>query len=346
MTALLKTNKSESYKLPTIANACPLAPILKERHSMIKTILTTVFISFCLISVGQKKFENKLTEKYHNIKGTKISLIPPKGFTDGINFLGLQQTESGSTIMILDIPGPYSETSKGITKDNMLSKGVEVSHIENLTINGLPAIFVTGTQNAYGNIYTKYIFVFGSENETMMINGVYPQNLKKIGEEIKKSMLTVYYEADKKINPFESLDYSIDVSETKLKFGKSISNSLIFTVDGQVPTSSKDKTKLIVAKSFSQITQEDKKLFSINRLKQTPIEIENIKYVNEVSIDGISGYEIYAKGKNKKTSETENIYQVILFSDQLYYILFGTTNDATEKSIEEIKKAVKAFKRK
>ena len=76
------------------------------------------------------------------------------------------------------------------------------------------------------------------------------------------------------------------------------------------------------------------------------IEIENIKYVNEVSIDGIAGYEICAKGKNKKTSETKNIYQVILFSDQLYYILFGTTNDETEKSIEEIRKAVKAFKRK
>ncbi len=248
--------------------------------------------------------------------------------------------------MVLDIPGPYSETSKGITKENMLSKGVEVKKIENLTINSLPAIFVTGTQNAYGNIYTKYIFVFGTDNETIIINGVYPENLKKVGNEIKESILTVFYEADKKINPFESLDYTIDVSETKLKFGKSMSNSLIFSVDGQVPTTSSDKTNLIVAKSFSQITTEDKKLFCINRLKQTPIEITNIEYTNEITIDGVSGYEIYTKAKSKKTGETENIYQVILFSDKLYYILFGTTNDETDKSIEEIKKAVKTFKRK
>lgn len=32
--------------------------------------------------------------------------------------------------------------------------------------------------------------------------------------------------------------------------------------------------------------------------------------------------------------------------DKLYYILFGTTNDETDKSIEEIRKAVKTFKRK
>ena len=125
-----------------------------------------------------------------------------------------------------------------------------------------------------------------------------------------------------------------------------MSNALIFSVDGQVPTASSDKTNLIVAKSFSQILTEDKKLFSLNRLKQTPIEIENIEYTNEITIDGVSGYEIYAKGKSKRSGETENIYQVILFSDKLYYILFGTTNDETDKSIEEIKKAVKTFKRK
>jgi hypothetical protein len=248
--------------------------------------------------------------------------------------------------MILDIPVPYSETSKGITKENMLSKGVEMKKIETLTINGLPAIFATGIQNAYGNIYAKFILVFGTDNETIMINEVYPENLKIVGDEIKKSMLTVFYEPDKKINPFEALDYSIDISKTKLKFGKSMSNSLIFFVDGQVPTASSDKTNLIVAKSFSQITTEDKKLFCINRVKQTHIEIKNIEYTNEITIDGISGYEIYAKGKNKKSSETENIYQVILFSDKLYYIFFGTTNDETDKSIDEIKRAVITFQRK
>lgn len=313
---------------------------------MTKIILTTIILFGYFTAFGQKKIENQLTDEHQNISGTKISLIPPKGFTDGLNFLGLQQTESGSSIMVLDVPGPYSETSSGITEENMLSKGIEVRKIENLTINGLPAIFVTGTQNAYGNIYTKYIFVFGSENETIIINGVHPKNLKKIGNDVKKSMLSAFYEADKKIDPFVNIDYSIDVTETKLKFAKSVSNSLLFTVDGEVPTTSSDKTNLIVAKSFSPVTQEDKKLFVINRLKQTPIEIERMEYTNDISIDGISGYEIYAKGKNKETTEIENVYQVILFSDNHYYILLGTTNDETEKSIQEIKKVIKTFKRK
>lgn len=248
--------------------------------------------------------------------------------------------------MILDLPGPYSKIVNGITKESMWSKGVEVNKIENLIINGLPATFVIGSQKAYGNTYTKFILILGTEIETIMINGVFPENSKKIGSQIKKSMLSVLYDADKNIDPFEAIDYSVDVSQTKLIFAKSMSNSLIFTVDGQLPTNNADKTNLVIGKSFSPINTEDKKLFSINRIEQLPIEIERIEYTNEISIDGLSGFEIFATAKSKSSGELENIYQVILFIDQYYYIFLGTTNDTTNKSIDDIKTAILSFKRK
>jgi hypothetical protein len=73
--------------------------ILAE-HIMTRKILTTFLVFISLTVWGQKKIENKLSDEHQNIKGTKVSLIPPNGFTDGLNFLGLQQTESGSSIMI------------------------------------------------------------------------------------------------------------------------------------------------------------------------------------------------------------------------------------------------------
>lgn len=219
-----------------------------------KFILTLLTLLLFQLSFGQQIIENKLTEAHQNIKGTKISLIPPDGFTDGQNFLGLQQAEMRSSILVLDIPGPYAEISAGINKKNLQSKGIELQAVENLTINSLPAIFVTGTQKASGTQYTKYILVFGTESETIMINGVHPDDLKLVGEQIRNAMHSVYYEADKNLDPLAALDYTIDVSQTKFKFGKSMSNSLIFTVDGQVPTASSDKTNLIVAKSFYSAT--------------------------------------------------------------------------------------------
>ena len=312
------------------------------KHILLFTISLLTFSTI----FGQTKTTNTLTAEHINIEGTKISLIPPDGFIKATNFLGLQQNQSGSTIMVLDIPGPFSETSKGLTKEGFLSQGVEVKEIEKITINNLPAIFVTGEQNAHGNIYTKYVLCFGSENETIMINGAIPNNLNEIAIAVKNSILTSFYEADKKINPFEIVDYSIDLSNSKLQFAKSASSSLIFTTDGIIPTKSTDKTTLIIAKSFSKTDIEDRKLFCLNRVKQLPVEITKIETTTEISIDGISGFEIIALAKDKKTSANEKVCQVILFSDNLYYILFGSTNNDYDNNITEIKNVIKTFKRK
>lgn len=301
---------------------------------------------FLSITFGQDKIENKLTNEHLNVSGTKVSLIPPKGFIKASNFLGLQQSESGSSIMILDVPGPFTETSKGLTKEGFLSKGIETKEIQNITLNNLPAILVTGEQNAYGNAYIKYVLAFGTEKETILINGACPKNLEQIGALIKTSILSVFYDADKKINPFETVDFELDVSRSTLRFAKSMSNSLIFTVDGEVPTISMDKITLIATKSFTEIDIKDKKLFALNRLKEMPIDLEKVETTLEITIDGVLGYEVMASAKDKKTGDPVKIYQVILFSDKLYYLLVGSTNDKTVKGINELKQVVKTFKRK
>jgi len=309
-------------------------------------ISVTVYLFTLFTLSGQPATNNVLTPDHQNVSGTKISLIAPKGFIKAANFLGFQQTQSGSTIMVMDIPGPFAETSKAMTKEAFLSQGVEVKNIEKLTLNGLPAIFVTGEQNAYGNTYTKLVLVFGTSTETILINGASPNNLQEIAKEIKTAMLTCFYEADKKINPFDAVDFEIDVSAGKLIFAKAVSNSLTYTMDGNLPTKSEDKTSLIVGKSFSKTSVVDKKLFALNRIKQLPIEISKIESTLEITIDGISGYEIIATGKDKKTGEPEKNYQVILFIDSLYYIFYGSTNQDFDNNINDIKKAVKTFKRK
>lgn len=313
---------------------------------MRRIFLITVGILFLSIAFGQDKIENKLTNEHLNVSGTKVSLIPPKGFIKASNFLGLQQIESGSSIMILDVPGPFTETSKGLTKEGFLSKGIETKEIQNITLNNLPAILVTGEQNAYGNAYIKYVLAFGTEKETILINGACPKNLEQIGALIKTSILSAFYDADKKINPFETVDFELDVSGSTLRFAKNMSNSLIFTIDGEFPTKSIDKITLIATKSFTEIDIKDKKLFALNRLKQMPIDLEKVETTLEITIDGVSGYEVMASAKDKKTGDPEKIYQVILFSDKLYYLLVGSTNDRTQKGINELKQVVKTFKRK
>lgn len=315
------------------------------KKKLLLFFFVTVLFS-CDKKTSNKTLTNKLTSDHINIEGTKISLIPPHQFIKATNFQGLENVENGSTLAVLDIPAPFTETSKGMTKELLLTQGLNVKEIENLTFNNYPALFITGEQNAFGKINTKYILTFGSEKETMMLLGLVPNNLVETSKEIKTSILSSFYDIDKKINPLENVEYRLDVKGSKLVFAKSMSNSLIYTIDGISPTKSLDKTTLIVGKSFTLPNNEDLKQFSINRLQQMPIEIEKIESVNQITIDGISGIEIVAIGKNKQTSETEKLYQTLLFTESFYYMLFGSTNQNFDANINEIKKVVITFKRK
>jgi hypothetical protein len=311
------------------------------------TRIVLAFISVLLFSsaFAQTKIDNVLTAEHVYVPGTKISLVPPKGFIKAGDFVGFQQNESGSSIMVSALEGPYAEIKTGLTKEALLSKGIVVDKMDSMTINNLPASFITGLQTARGTTYIKYMLAFGTKVETILITGIFPSALPELGPGIKTAMLSAFYEVDRKTNPLDAVDFEVDVTATKLILAKAMPGSLVYTMDGTLPTKSKDKTTLMVTKSISQVEIVDKKLFALNRLKQMPMQIDKIESTTEITIDGISGYEIIATGQ-EKSGAPRKIYQVILYSDHSYYLLFGTTNDLTAISMEELKRVAKTFKRK
>lgn len=308
------------------------------------TFLISLFLNICA-AYGQVTITNISTPEHIPVAGTKVSLIPPKGFEKAANFAGFQQTQSGSSIMVMSIPGQFEKLSAGLTKEAFLTQGVEISEIETLKLNDMPAAFLTGTQNAHGNVYTKFILCFGKNDESVMINGAFPQNLQEVGKGIKQAILGAYFDADRKVDPFEAIDYEISTTGSKLIFAKNVANSLIYTMDGKVPTELADRTSYILTKSFSKMEIEDKKLYCLNRAKQLYPEIR-IDSVGQLSVDGIAGYELLGTANNKKFDQEEKVYMAILFSDNLYYIMIGSSNNDMASNVQNFKSITKSFKRK
>lgn len=297
------------------------------------------------IAYAQNVINNVSTPEHLPVTGTKVSLVPPKGFEKAENFLGFQQTQSGSSILVMSIPAQFEKLRAGLTKEAFLSKGVEISSIEPLTLNGMPAAFLTGTQSAYGNVYAKLILCFGKDDESVMINGAYPQDLPEVGKQIKEAILGAYFDAGKKVNPFETVDFEISTTGSKLVFAKNVANALVYNMDGKVPTQSTDKTSFILSKSMSRLDIPDKKLFCLGRARQLYPEL-SVDSVNAVIIDGIEGYELSGIAKNKNTGQEEQVYQAVLFSDNMYYIIIGSSNNDFANNLQTFKSITKSFKRK
>jgi hypothetical protein len=310
--------------------------------------LTFLCLITLQLSIAQKTIDNSKTPEHQQIAGTQFFLIPPSGFSAAATFQGFQQVSSGSSIFVMEIPGPISETMKGFTKERFSAQGITLKEKDAITVNGYEGVLLKTEQSAQGVTFSKSILVFGNQQTTYMLNGSSPKENKTLKSAILESMLSVVRDADLKVDPLSAVSFTIDTENTKLRFAKNMSGSLLYSADGKVPTESEDKTFFMVGLSLLNAQPADKKLAVINRVKQLPYEdvvIDPNKAV-ELEVDGVSGYEAVAEGTHPKTGAKELIYLVMLFSDNGYYILMGTAKTDFEKNLDLFKKLVLTFKRK
>lgn len=315
---------------------------------MTKLVLTLIGFFTITLTFGQSEINNIKSDNHNQIAGTKFFLIPPTGFIPATNFQGFQQMNSGASILVTEIPGPFIESTKGFNEQGLKTQGVVLKKKEEIKVNGTQGLFLTAEQFAYGTNYSKYILVFGDSKATYIVNGTYPKEVTELDKDIRESMLSVVYESALTVDPLSTVSFTVDTKNTKLKFGKSMTGMLLYTVDGEVPTESTDKTSFIVGLSLANVQTVDKKLTAINRMKRMPysdLKIDENK-IQEIEIDRISGYEIVGEGIGKFDGTKELVYQVMLFTDNGYYIIVGIAKNDFEQNLELFKKVARTLKRK
>ena len=302
-----------------------------------KNQLLVLFLLLAQIAVGQ-------TEKLTKIAGTKCSLIPPVGFVAATTFSGFQDVETSSSIMINELPAPYQSLVDGLTADALKTKGMTLVSKQEIDFNGSRATLINITQPANGTTYIKQMLVFGDTKGTVLVNGIYPETSKDIKAKIEEALLSTVYNAAQDDDPAGAATFSIDVNGTDLKLIKYMSGSLLYSVDGKIPT---DKPTLIVGNSLAKIPAQNQKKYAEQRLKKLPGgELLSIREIKEIRVDNLEGYEIVANGKSKD-GKPELIYQVMLFNDRGdYYIILGQAQEDFQHNLTTFKKVTKTFKRK
>jgi hypothetical protein len=284
------------------------------------------------------------SEKHIQVAGTKCSLIPPVGFVPATGFSGFQQTSTGSSIMINELPGPYQSIADGFTADALQSRGMKLLSKQTIDFNNAKATFIIVTQAANGNTYTKQMLIFGNPKMTVIVNGTYPEAAKDMEASMKAALLSTVYNASQNDNPLDATAFTIDTNGTDFKLAKYVSGSLIYSTDGKVPT---EKASFIVASSVGKVPAPNQKKYTEDRIKKLPRGDQNvIKEMKAISIDRMNGYEIMAEGISKD-GKPEFIYQVMIFNEQGdYYLMLGQAREEVEKNVAAFKKMASTFKRK
>ena len=300
------------------------------KHFIALLLFLTVQLTF-----GQQNFPVK-------IPGTTYSLIPPDGFELSSNFTGFYNATNGASIMINELPAPYRELINSFTAEALKTKGITLINKETVDLNNSKATLLYLTQPSNGITYFKQLLLFGNDSKTTMINGIYPESGKNIETAIKNSMFTIKESALLNSNPEESVKFSIDISGTEFKFTKNISGTLLYTIDGVIPS---DKPLLLVGNSVANVTTQNKQKYAEERLKKIPdAENSQIKSSTKIIIDGLNGFELIAE--NKTGNNKELIYEVMLFDNDGYYLIIGTAREKSNELLTTYKKIAQTFKRK
>ena len=287
---------------------------------------------------GQTSIDNTLTPKHVLVEGTRVHMIPPKDFNNAQNFKGFQLDAHNASIMILDVPGPYEEVIFGFNEAAFEAKGMEMIGKEPVDIKGIPGMLFLLLQKAYGTTFLKHSLIFGTEKETMIINATFLEKDSKLGNRMKDALLSIIYTPEMEVNAQEYVDFSLDTGHSKLKYAGSVSGSLMYSTDGQIPSKNDDKTNIIAARSFSKLGDVDRPTYAVKRFNTLFPMITEKVIPQKIILEGLEGYEIKAR------NDENGYYQLLLFDEEYYFIIIGSTNTDIDSSLETIATIAHSFK--
>ena len=306
--------------------------------------IVCLFLLLAVPCVSQTRTVRRLP-----VVGTRASLIPPAGFTPSERFPGFSQESTNTSIMVSEIPGPFIETSSGLSDAAGLAKrGMVLLGNQKVSVVGYTGILARVRQNMGGTDYLKWLFVIGDEQDTLFVVAVFPKALElKLSEKLKASILSVRWDKKKAIEPTEGLNFSI-APGGDLRIANRMANALAFTKNGVFPNKDIDDPFFIVAQSLAKTDIPDHEGFAKARVLKTAevtdVEIESSK---KITIDALNGYEIVATAKDKASNKPMVIYQIILFEDQGYFIMGGLVGERNRQpSLKVFEEMAKTFKRK
>ena len=300
--------------------------ILNMCHCEKEIIMKQIVVAFVLVILF---VDHAIAEHVH---GTSVNLNPPPGFVKSERFPGFQNETNGCSIMVTELPGPYSEVAKGFSdQEKMQARGMVLLEKSSVTVDGQAGMLLHIEQSAYGMLFRKWILVVDRSGSTTFIAGTCPMTESSQQESLlKEAVLSTTF--GKQVDPMDALSFSVH-PQAPFEIAKVMGNNVLLSPNGQFPAKDENIPIMIVGISYAEnLNIENRKQFARDRIKKTPT-VKNIiiQQCTPATIGLLTGYSVIAEAKSKKTSKPMTIYQVLLFDATGYCIIQGLTPSAKEE---------------
>ncbi|WP_445722622.1 hypothetical protein [Flavobacterium sp.] len=296
------------------------------------TILFLLFLIGFNQSEAFSKIEcNQTPDKYINIPGTRLLIIPPKGFVISKKITGLEKENAIIQVMDL-IGGNYYKNSATFTKSKFENKGIKVIEFKEIKIAGFKAKYA----HIEGGDGTQAInLVFGDTSFSTVILAPLGSSNIGLASEIKNAILKVKYDKTITIDPLASSFFKINSNDSKFKFAKSTANLFIYSENGIVKDPYKDEPMVIITTLPKDGTTSKEMMIKsmIDGLVQNGFSIKEEKKPIIGKINGFESIEVEYIAEQK--GKTKLIYLTVISNTDTSIAFYGITESDFENNLEE-----------
>jgi hypothetical protein len=283
------------------------------------------------------------------VPGSRVALTPPPGFSPSADFAGFVDQPDGASIQVLDFPASaFADLKLGMTKDALAERGMQVTLHERRRVGGYDALWIEGVLPAKTGPLAKWIVAVDAQTATAMVTVNQPVEAltSERRDAITAALRSITIAAQPTVAARDALPYRIEEVQPFVFSRALMGAGMIFEDQGD---DSARRADLFVGHSLSdaKVTPDQRSevarslLASIDTVNQPEIE-----QTAPLSQDGLEGVELAAKATDRSSGLPLTIYQALLFDQDRYYRIVGTTSTAlAEVNLPKFRQMLASFHR-
>jgi len=303
-------------------------------------LISPALVIGCIKSQSPIELPSIATEKHIDIPLYKLSIIPPDASFKVSNFSTQIYSENYSCYFNFSIYNKsIGEILTQLNESGNIESVIETKQellISNNVMHGKIIEWTFENYIGWDSTHT-WFFLLGDSSNTYSVDIKYPEkNHAFLGGKILQSLSSIVYNYKSKKDPFAISSFSFDLTSTPLQFAGVSYGMLMFSLNGEIPTSSSE-TFLTIISFPGFIEENERERYAKDRIKESYTELIEL---NPVIKGSLNGFEV--NGKNRE--DYSLLYNMILFDSDRFIAISGVAENYTDEFIELFRSLNNTFK--
>ncbi len=308
-----------------------------------KPFLFLLAVSLGMLSVSVHAVQSK--SELVPVPGTKVRIAVPENFIPSANFTGFISAETGCSLVVTEIEGPFDRVSAGFSRKQALrERGMEVLSREPRSMGFHSGVLMKIVQTVGELQVQKWAWLFGNAESTVIVMGVCPLELVESElDMLRETVITAVWDPEHVVDPLAVLSFRFGDIEG-MKFFSSTAGAVSFTPSGK---DNKNEPLFICTPGLRPV-EGDRRKFVDRDLRETRYyDNYQLGPIEPITIDRLSGYACLATARDTKSKTPSFIYLVVLYEGNSRWTMKGIASEsAREQYLPLFERLAGSFRRK